>query len=192
MSSWVPRTTAPSVGDPYYTSTQQTTYQPALNPYPDVGSYGFVLPNCTGLACGRQLEQGYGDFISPSNGFGNAATWWDAAASFCDRGQDPKVGAILVWGGGVYPYQDFGHVAVVEAIDENTGRMTISNSAASGGIFYLTHPYVTDSNYGMSSAYFFKGFIYPAGDPKPSWYYPVLFKRRKKQNGRSRIKHRSV
>lgn len=192
MSSWVPRTTAPSVGDPYYTSTQQTTYQPALNPYPDVSAGGYVLPNCTGWACGRMIEQGYGSYISPSNGFGHAVTWWNASVGFCDRGQIPQVGAILVWSGGVYPYETNGHVAVVEAIDEATRTLTVSNSAASGGIYYPTYPSMDDPNYGMSSAYTFLGFIYPAGDTKPSWYYPVLFKRRKKQNGRSRIKRRSV
>ena len=190
MSSWVRRYAAPSVGDPYYTSTQ-SAYTPALNPYPDVSPYGFVLPNCTGLACGRQIEQGYGSFIDWQNGFGHAATWWEASVGYCDRGHTPELGAIVVWGGGVPPYENYGHVATVEAYDPDTGNLVLSNSAASGGIFYETTPNVSDPNLGLSSAYFLKGYIYPAGSPKPSWYYPIICKRRKKQYGYKR-KQRAV
>lgn len=189
MSSWVPRDTAPSPGDPYYTSTQQSTYTPALNPYPDVSAAGFVLPNCTGLAAGRQIEQGYGEYIKPSNGFGNAQTWWDASVSFCDRGQDPQLGAIAVWSGGGY-WPPAGHVGTVEYYDPATDTITTSNSDYSGRVFYTLT--LSGHNPSIGSSYTFLGYIYPAGNPKPSWFYPVLCKKRRKKYGRSRIKRRTV
>ena len=180
MSSWVPRYSAPSVGDPYYTSTQPLNPQPgAQNPYPVMSAGDFVLPNCTGLACGRQIEQGYGAEIRPSNAFGDAATWWEAAANFYERGQDPRIGAVAVWGGGVPPYQNAGHVGTVEDYDPDTGIISISNSAAGGFIFYMTYPSDSDPNVGMNANYFFKGYFYPAGQPKPSWFYPLISKKRR-------------
>lgn len=189
MSSWVPRNTAPSYGDPYYTSTQQSLYTPALNPYPDCGPYGFVLPNCTGMAAGRQLEQGYGSFISPSNGFGNANSWWSASVGFCDRGQDPKVGAIAVWDGGGYN-PPAGHVGTVESYDPITDKITTSNSNYGGTVFYMLT--LDGHNPSIGPSYTFLGYIYPAGDPKPSWFYPIICKKRRKQYGRPRIKRRTV
>lgn len=185
MSSWVPRTTAPSYGDPYYTSTQQSQYQPALNPYPDWGPYGFVLPNCTGLAAGRQLEQGYGAEICPDNEFRDAWTWYAAAANFYERGQDPRIGAIAVWSGGIG-----GHVATLEYYDPDTDTAQFSNSNYGGTVFYMTT--TTGHNPYCFTGYTFLGYIYPAGQPKPSWFYPLICKKRRKQYGRPRIKRRTV
>lgn len=188
MSSWVPRLD----GDwPTYLQAEYTNYQyGGLNKYPARDSNGWSLPNCTAWASGRQLENGYGDYISPANGFGNADSWYDASVGFCDRGQDPQIGAIAVWRGG---HLGAGHVAVIEQYDPATDTALFSNSdygaALSNWCYWNTK---TGHNPSLGQSYTFLGYIYPAGNPKPSWYYPVLFRRRKKQNGRSRIKRRAV
>lgn len=192
MSSWVPRLTNDA---PAYMDTNYVRFNyGGLNQYPARDANGWTLPNCTAWASGRQLENGYGDFISPWNSFGNAQTWWDASVGFCDRGQDPKVGAIAVWHGGPLQPPDYqhtaGHVAVIESYDPDTDTALFSNSDYSGSQYYWNTK--SGHNPSLGSLYTFLGYIYPAGDPKPAWYYPIICKKRRKQYGRPRIKRRTV
>lgn len=194
MSSWIPRldNDAPAYLDPHYVNEDFTG---GLNQYPERNLLnGWALPNCTAWASGRQLENGYGDYIAPENEFRNAQTWWDASVGFCDRGQEPKVGAIAVWWGGPLQPPSYtetaGHVAVVEAYDPVTDKALFSNSDYSGSQYYWNTK--DGHNPSLGSLYTFLGYIYPAGDPRPAWFYPIVCKKRRRAYGRSRIKRRSV
>ena len=113
-SSFTPRTTAPLITDFHYYSTQ--------NPFVAAG-YG--LPNCTTYAWGRAWEITGSQL--PSGFLGNAKTWWNATT--LPKGSTPQLGAICVWVGG-----DYGHVAIVEAINGNL--ITISESNYDGLVFH--------------------------------------------------------
>lgn len=82
---------------------------------------GYGLPNCTCYAWGRFYEL-LG--TRPSLPLGNAGTWYQSCTAY-EKGSEPRQGAIAVWAGGKY-----GHVAIVEKIDEN-GDITTSNSGYS-------------------------------------------------------------
>ena len=179
MSSWVPRTTAPTYGDLNYVRYDYGGY----NYYPKRDSNGWTLPNCTAMASGRQLENGYGSDIRPLNGFGDAETWYAAAANFYERGQDPRIGAIAVWSGGPLQPPDYqhtaGHVATIEIYDPDTDQAEFSNSNYSGSQFYMLT--MNGHNPYLGSSYTFVGYIYPAGQPKPSWFYPLISKKRRQK-----------
>lgn len=117
------RTTAPDLSNPHFT---------ARNPF-----YwsGLGMPNCTAYAWGRAYE--ILGFAPPLN-LGNAGYWFynnggtpHANDNFA-RGQEPKLGAIAVWGPGAF--SRFGHVAVVEAINAD-GTVDISESHFGGAFF---------------------------------------------------------
>jgi surface antigen len=125
VTGFVPRTSAPVVtsggtdksgaywlGDSYG----------GLNPFDDLGqSYakckGDTLPNCTAYAWGRFYEIiGSRPTLSTSN----AEDWWGYTADGYERGQTPKLGAVICWSKGqVGAWHDdgAGHVAIVEQIN---------------------------------------------------------------------------
>ena len=107
-------------------------YSP-MNPF-FVAGYG--LPNCTCYAFGRFWEinnyYGHGN-TAPRLPTGNAEEWFDAATNY-DRGQSPKLGAIICFANP--QWQGVGHVGVVEEIHAN-GEIVTSNSAWQGQYFFL-------------------------------------------------------
>lgn len=110
---------------------------------------GSVLPNCVGYAWGRAYEL-LGS--KPKLSRGNAEKWYSYNDGY-ERGQKPKLGAIMCWEG---KGNLAGHVAVVEKIYSD-GSVISSNSNYSGTAFYLREfkpPYTISSNYE------FQGFIY--------------------------------
>lgn len=135
--------------------------------YPDYG-----LPNCTCYAWGRFWEISdplkTGENI-PHLPTGNAKTWYNSVSGY-NKGQTPKLGAILCLGANV----GVGHVAIVEQILENNVIIT-SNSAWNGQYFY-TQILTPDTNgkyhtQGSQSTYESQGFIYNPfvnDDPEPT------------------------
>lgn len=84
---------------------------------------------------------------------GNAEIWYSNTIDGYERGQTPKLGAVICW----YSTQSGGHVAIVEKINQD-GSILCSNSAYGGSRFYTNT--LTPPNYYMGSAYTFQGFIY--------------------------------
>jgi len=120
---FVPRTTAPSEDDPRFTTS---------NPFHNVG---LGLPNCTAYAWGRAYEI-LGQ--PPNLNVGNARYWFDNDGGHphpydnFERGQEPRLGAIAVWGRSVPNY--YGHVAVVEYVHAD-GMVDLSHSYWGGERF---------------------------------------------------------
>ncbi len=128
QAAFVPRTSAPSLDDPYYTAPS--------NPYSNNGGVG----NCTWYAFGRAHEiLGYAPSFS-----GNACLWWNDRDAYAGHGDEPRVGAIAVWDG--FGAAAAGHVAVVEEI--NGDQITISESSYTGvsytGTYWGSRTYSED------------------------------------------------
>ena len=143
MATFTQRTEAPSTSNAYYY---------ADNPFYQSG-YG--LPNCTCYAWGRFYE------ISgqrPKLSLGNAEDWWGYPDGY-ERGQTPKLGAVICWrkGNVGYDADGAGHVEVVEAINDD-GTIVTTGSAYNSWMFRRK----TRSNNGNwdGGEYTFQGFIY--------------------------------
>lgn len=105
---------------------------------------GCVLPNCTGYAYGRFMEcQG----IKKCNlSIGDAGDWYYNTSDGYNRSREPKLGAVICWGG---------HVAVVEQIHKN-GEITWSASNYAIGPYFEIVTGRPEKKYGG-----FKGYIHP-------------------------------
>lgn len=138
------RLTAPSTSNKYYY---------ASNPFYQSG-YG--MPNCTCYAWGRFYEV-LG--IRPDLSLGDAENWYTYNDGY-ERGQVPKLGAVICWSrGNVGDDSDgAGHVAIVEQILDN-GNIVTSNSAWNSTNFYL-QTLTPASGYSWNENYKFQGFIY--------------------------------
>ena len=163
---FTPRTTAPSATDPHWIKTTYGGYNRCMLINSSTGS---VIPNCTGYAWGRWLEEN--NLTDCTLSTGDAEGWYNRTSDGYERGQTPKLGAIICWNS----TRSGGHVAIVEKI-YNDGKILTSNSAYSGRRFYTKE--LRPPSYYMGSAYSFEGFIYPPNnfDPNP----PGYGKRRKK------------
>lgn len=143
MGNFIPRTTAPESGNPYYYSE---------NPF---YKSGYGLPNCTCYAWGRFYE------ISgqrPSLSLGNAEDWWGYPDGYA-RGKTPKLGAVLCWrkGAAGNNADGAGHVEIVEAI--NADGTIVTTGSAYNGYFFRTKTRSDDGNW-SGGDYIFQGFIY--------------------------------
>lgn len=141
---YTPRLTCPSRDNKYYNSN--------INLYVASG-YGMFQNNgnCTAYAYGRFMEVLKQDSCNLSTA--NAEHWYNKTYDGYQRGQTPKVGAIICWEG-----KDSlaGHVAVVEEVRAD-GSIITSNSAWNQTLFYLKE---LKPPYNMGSNYVFQGFIY--------------------------------
>lgn len=119
---------------------------------------GSVLANCVGYAWGRWREL-LGGFHSLSRA--NAEDWWSKVDGY-ERGQVPRVGAVICWReGGTYNGKDgMGHVAIVEEVKAN-GNIITSNSAYKGSEFYLRE---IRAPYNVGGRFVLQGFIYLPGE----------------------------
>lgn len=146
MAKFAQRTEAPSADNTYYY---------ANNPF---YKSGYGLPNCTCYAFGRFWEVKGGDI--PSLSWGNAEEWYGHTSDGYERGQTPKLGAVICWRKGVAgdSSDGAGHVEVVEAINED-GTIITSGSAYNGFMF-RRKTRANDGNWGGGSAYTLQGFIY--------------------------------
>ena len=146
---FIPRFDAPSVDDLHWIKTTYGGYNKCILIN---GETGQVIPNCTGYAWGRFLEE---QGITDCNlSRGNATVWYGNTSDGYDRGPIPKLGAVICYSGGS---DDKGHVAIVEQINQD-GSIIISESTVSGVYFRtktLTFPYSWGASYTL------QGFIYP-------------------------------
>lgn len=149
MAQFIPRLTAPSQTDLHWIKTTHGGYNRCIVIDNVTGS---VLPNCTGYAWGRFLEEN--NITDCDLSRGDADVWFNHNDNY-ERGQIAKLGAVACWSktGGD------GHVAVVEEIKPN-GDIVTSNSAYNGTRFY-TRDLTKASNYSYGASYTFQGFIYP-------------------------------
>lgn len=126
-----------------------------------VYSVANVLANCVGYACSRFNEiynelTGYDGLKYPELCC-NAEDFWTVADKIgLKKGQEPKPGAIMCWGGlGSLA----GHVAIVERVDNNSQVYT-SESGYGGPYFWNATRQKGSGNWGAGGNYQFKGFIY--------------------------------
>ena len=124
--NFIPRTIAPCEDDPRFTTS---------NPFYNVG---LGLPNCTAYAWGRAYEI-LGQ--RPNLNVGSARYWFyndgghPSPYDTFPRGQEPRLGAIAVWGRSVPNY--YGHVAVVEYVHAD-GTIDLSESSWGGERFIFS------------------------------------------------------
>lgn len=103
---------------------------------PDLG-----LPNCTCYAWGRFWEIGDPADLGvnrPTLPTGNAGTWWNTVGSEYEKGQTPKLGAVLCFD--TIP----GHVAIVEEI--LPGNVIVTSNSNYGGDYFVLYTFYPDSN----------------------------------------------
>ena len=144
---FIPRLTAPLKSDRHYYSNENRYF-----------AQGLGMPNCTAYAWGRFYELTGKRY---ENLKGNAEDfYYQAKVCGLERGTEPRLGAIIVWGEGVVGSgsDGYGHVAVVEEIKPN-GDIVTSNSAWQGTEFYL-RTVTKASGYTYMSSKPFQGFIY--------------------------------
>ena len=150
MAVYKPRLTAPSATDKNYIKTTHGGYNYCIKIKQD----GSCLPNCVGYAWGRWREL-LGEYHKLSRG--NAENWWANKDGY-ERGQIPKVGAVMCWrkGKAGNASDGAGHVAVVERINAD-GSITYSQSNYGGTRWELK---TKKAPYSLGSSYTFQGFIY--------------------------------
>ena len=147
-----PRLINPSTTDKYWISTSSGGYNRCI-----LITGNSVLPNCVGFAFGRFME--IMNTTSCKLSTNNAENWWGNVGDGYERGQTPRVGAVICWrkGQAGNSGDGAGHVAIVEQINSD-GSILTSNSAYGGTRFYTKTLY--PPNYVMGSSYAFQGFIY--------------------------------
>ena len=147
-----PRLINPSTVDKYWISTSSGGYNRCI-----IITGNSVLPNCVGFAFGRFME--IMNTTSCKLSTNNAENWWGNVGDGYERGQTPRVGAVICWrkGQAGNSGDGAGHVAIVEQINSD-GSILTSNSAYGGTRFYTKTLY--PPNYVMGSSYAFQGFIY--------------------------------
>lgn len=157
-----PRKTIPEKGNKYYNRQCNGGYGTSIQGYPVCEGLD-VLANCVGYAAGRFNEIGnYGKwqyFNYPPN----AEDFWTVNSGL-SKGQEPKLGAIMVWEG---IGSKAGHVAIVEEIGSN---YVISSESGYGCAkpFWTQQRFKGDGNWGAGADYKFLGFIYqPSDSPTP-------------------------
>lgn len=169
MSVFEPRKTRPLAGNKYYNTIGNGGYSHAIKGNvngtgkPDSGCD--VLANCVGYAYGRFNEigkYGYCKYLTPTN----AENFIENRGSLT-HGQTPALGACMVWrkGATLSGSDGAGHVAIVEEIISPTQIVTSESGWGSNVFWTQTRNKGSDGNWGMSSSYHFRGFIYnPAVD----------------------------
>lgn len=166
--AYTPRLTEPSTTDKRWINTAFGGYNRCIN----VGG-GSVIPNCTGYVHGRWMEIGNTN-TDYDLSLGNANTYFAHADGF-ERGQEPRLGAVVCFNGG-----EAGHVCVVEEIvDADT--IVCSESDYSGARFSVRTRY---RRYGWRPSTEhtggFAGFIYhpdvDSGETPPPTPTPETYK----------------
>ena len=115
-----------------------------------------VLPNCTGYAWGRFMEECGRTSCNLSTG--NAQNWYSYTADGYPRGQVPKLGAVMCWGAGSGKY---GHVAIVEQINTDGSVIaSMSNYPVDGKKLPYFDRVTYRPPYRSASGLPFQGFIY--------------------------------
>lgn len=154
------RTTKPESGNKFYITTSNGGYSKCIKGKP-TDKVCNVLANCVGYACGR-FNEIIGTMKYPYLNC-NAENFIERAKNTYGLkvGQEPKVGAIMVWqkGATLSGNDGAGHVAIVEkVIDANT--VYTSESSYGGSAFWNSTRKNTNGRWGIGSGYTFRGFIY--------------------------------
>ena len=153
-----PYTAVPSTSDKNFINTSKGGYSHCIKRT----AAGYTLPNCVAMAHGMWLK-----VITDAKGLdeakriesimcrNNAEVYWTYDDGF-ERGQTPKLNAIMVWNG---KGSLAGHVMVVTEIKDN-GDVVATGSNYSGSKFY-TKTYYKSKGYEFNPAsYTFMGFVY--------------------------------
>ena len=125
-----------------------------------------VLANCVGYASGR-----FNELIELARDF-HECRYTNLRCNACDFierakeaglevGMEPRVGAIMCWGGGP---SGCGHVENVEISDKSVGKIETSASDYNGSQFYNAIRTNDNGRWGLSSSFYFRGFIYQPSD----------------------------
>lgn len=164
MYAFTQRTVAPSYSDKNWVKTTYGGYNHCILINSKTGS---VLPNCVAYAHGRWLELLTGavglekakEYESRMCLY-NAEQYYGYTQDGFDRGQEPRLGAIICWRKGSLASGDgAGHVAIVEKI--NSDGSIVCSASNYGGTRWYRSTYYKSRNYYIGSAYTFQGFIYP-------------------------------
>ena len=150
MSTYIPRFTVPDAGDANYKNINYGGKNRCIVRNTATGS---VLPNCTGYAWGRCLELN-GSSTLPAT---NASTWYANSPNY-EHGREPKLGAIVCYGGG--KYGGAGHVCVIEQINEDGTVITSESNYSGGSRYFVTRTLDPKKNYFIQSDLYFQGLIY--------------------------------
>lgn len=132
----------------------QGTYYNSGNPFPAKGA------NCTWYAFGRIYEI---NGTRPNVSMSHAKDWWGHNIYLQNRGQgypygqEPRVGAIACWNDA---YNRYGHVAVVEKVENGTVWISESNYNLEAGLTHLKAFDYKRVNAFNTSHLKFQGFIY--------------------------------
>lgn len=157
---FIPRLTRPEAGNKYYIRKASGGYSNAVKGSPTDPACD-VLHNCVGYAYGRFNEiGGWGSckYLSPVN-----AENFIKYKGALEVGQEPRLGACMVWQAG--PTQNgsdgAGHVAIVEKIINATEIITSESGWGAANPFWTqTRKKGSDGNWGQGANYTFLGFIY--------------------------------
>lgn len=151
MSIYKPRLSAPSATDKNWIKSTRGGYNYCIEI-----SNGSCLPNCVGYAWGRWRE-----ILGASHNLSraNAENWWTNTGDGYERGQTPRLGAVMCWRNGAVGNGNdgAGHVAIVEKISADGRTVTTSESNYGGTRFQnvvRSYPYALGRNFA------FQGFIY--------------------------------
>lgn len=157
--SYTPRTTTPETGDLRFTMSSAGGYVTTDFPGSPQAWAGSVLANCVGYVHGRWMEIGNTN-TDYRLSHGDAKTYYPQAEGIFERGQEPKLGAILCLDGSNISSSNAGHVAIVEEIYEN-GDVMVSESNYGRAVFEYVRRYKsTGYKRAGGTVGGFQGFIY--------------------------------
>lgn len=138
------------------TGLSTSSYYNSNNPFK---ASGYGLPNCTCYAWGRFWECQGSSGSRPKLSLNNAEDWWGYTSDGYQRGQTPRVGAVICWrkGQAGNGSDGAGHVGIVEAVNDD-GTIVTSESAYNG-YYFRTKQRNPTANWDGGD-YIFQGFIY--------------------------------
>lgn len=159
--AFTPRLTKPEAGNKYYITKAKGGWSTAIVGNPTDKDCN-VLSNCVGYAFGR-FNEIIGDTKMTHLQPINAENFFAVAQSQgLKTGQEPKLGAVIVWqkGATLSSSDGAGHVAVVEKINEDGSILTSESGYGCTNSFWTTTRKKGNGNWGAGSGYKFLGFIY--------------------------------
>lgn len=174
-----PRLTIPEKGNPYYNTKANGGYSNAIKGNPCEDGLD-VLRNCVGYAFGRFNEiagEGKMIYLAPVNAE-LFIQYKDYRTKGLVVGDEPKLGACMVWQGGktANGKDGAGHVAIVEQINDDNSIVTSESGYKSKKPFWTTKRTKGDGNWGQNSNYKFLGFIYNPSVEEPDYTVTLEFK----------------